>query len=91
MTNQQIIRAILDAATEGDLVKAEKVLEDYAVSKKSDDKTTIAKRSLHSMFRDWWETNMEDVGINKEDVITVQVIDGAVYVFFWGKTINQNT
>lgn len=33
MTTQQVIRAILDAATEGDLVKAEKVLEDYAKEK----------------------------------------------------------
>lgn len=53
MTNQQIIRAILDAATEGDLVKAEKVLEDYAEDK------------IKQAYKDGQETEVERLKENE--------------------------
>lgn len=55
---------------------------------------TIRKVCLDIIFRDWWETDLSEVSIDikKEDVINIQVIDGAVYLFYWAyEKYNQKT
>jgi hypothetical protein len=52
-------------------------------------KTYIRKIQLDIMFRGWEGTDLETIGIRKEDVINVQVMEGnnfgGVYLFYWSE------
>lgn len=52
-------------------------------------KTYIRKIQLDIMFRGWDGCDFSSLGIRKEDVINVQVLDGqnfgGVYLFYWSE------
>lgn len=48
-------------------------------------KRVIAKVQLHIIFREWEYSDISDYGIKEEQVINIQVIDGAVYLFYWAE------
>lgn len=56
------------------------------------EKITIKRIQLKSIFQDWNETEItQRINIKKEQIINIQVVDGAVYLFYWiAEKINNN-
>jgi hypothetical protein len=56
---------------------------------KIEKKTVIRKIQLDIMFRGWESADISSLGIAKEDVINIQVLDsnnfGGVYLFYWSE------
>lgn len=43
----------------------------------------IRKTQLDIMFRQWWKTDLTEIGITKEQVINVITENGSVYLIHW--------
>jgi hypothetical protein len=43
----------------------------------------IRKIQIHSMFNDWWETDLKSIEIKEDQIINVVVENGGVYLIYY--------